>query len=201
MNPICQHPAEAQSWYDLAHIPPKSPFDLVAMASITGGFGTQIGIYADSTQYSTPPASWLATPHLSLTAPPAVAALGTDQQQNVANAQQWGFEHKTANLSTLLPPPLRDDIYLLGGCEWANTIPLTLGGSTITSIELSFLDNATGRGDAQGTIPVIRWETGTYTGAISLIVTLKECGDFRIGIRTISNAGDWAMYQGFWHIV
>ncbi|MBK8912823.1 MAG: hypothetical protein IPM61_16065 [Chlorobi bacterium] len=171
------------------------------MATLTGGFGSQTGIYADSIQYSTPPASWLSTPHLSLTAAPVVAALGTDQQQNVANAQQWGFEHKTANLSTLLAPPLRNDVYLRGGCEWANTIPLTVGGTTITSIELSLLGNAASRGDTQGTIPVIRWETGTYTGAISLIVTLKECGDFRIGIRTISNAGDWAMYQGFWHVV
>jgi hypothetical protein len=121
---------------------------------------------------------------------------GTDQTQNVSDASQWNFSHTTTNVASTLAPPLRKVVFLKAGTQWSNNIPMVLGAGTYTELQLSFLDNAATRGDAHGTIPVIRW-TGSFTGSVSLDLILKRSGRFTLGLLGIDNAGtpNYSMFE------
>jgi len=82
------------------------------------------------------------------------------------------------------------------GTQWSNNLPLVLGAGTYTELQLSFLDNAATRGDAQGTIPVIRW-AGSFTGVVPIDLVLKKSGRFTLGLLGVDNAGtpNYSMFE------
>ena len=189
----------AQSWYELHTENPRDPLDLIAMASITGVFGTDVGIHVNSAQYGTPPTGWT-TGSLPILAKPVCTALHTDNMAAVEDAYQWAFSHLTWDSNPLLAPSLRTLLFMRAGEEWQMTIPLNFGTFIYPSVEISLLENAATRGDCQGTIPVIAFNVRNYTGQIGLRLTFKNItGRFRIGIRAIGgpvyNPSNWYMWE------
>ncbi|HET7152621.1 MAG TPA: Ig-like domain-containing protein, partial [Candidatus Kapabacteria bacterium] len=116
----------------------------------------------------------------TLQSAPLCSALGTDNLQSVANANQWNAMHRTANLAT--NPALVNTIFLRGGLFWKMAIPLNLGSLSYPSIQIGFRNNAGTRGDCQGTYPVISFAQRNYTGSVTLNVTLKQLGEFVMGL-------------------
>jgi hypothetical protein len=136
---------------------------------------------------------------LILSSDPVCNALETDNQQMVAEAAQWNFQHQTRNTLSTLAPPLNKVIFLRGGNQWSNNIQIDFGGPAATGVMLTFRDNYGTRGDAQGTIPVILF-AGSYTGVKSFTVTLKTFGRVSMGIiATIG--GQTSMYESEWIVV
>jgi hypothetical protein len=115
----------------------------------------------------------------------------------VAEAAQWNFQNQSSNISTSIPIPLRQTVFLRAGNEWRMDIPLDFGASVFTDIQLSLRDNAGTKGDAQGTWPVIRW-SNAVTGIVTLSVTVVKTGSFAISLRLTDNVGNVSMYEATW---
>jgi hypothetical protein len=109
------------------------------------------------------------------------------------------MQHLTRNVASTLPIPLQKVIFLRGGTEWAMTIPLTITG-TLTKIELGFRDNAGTRGDSQGSYPVVSW-TGSFTGNVDLVVTLKQMGNFPMILWGKTGAPVYSTTEQEWIVV
>src|SRR5262249_13419432 len=140
------------SWIDWRNMMPRDPLEVIANAT----FKAAVGTYTNSTTYITVPTSW-ATHSITYNTAPTVSALETDNQQMVADAAQWNFQHQTRSPSfSTLALALQRVAFVRGGTQWANTIQLIANGVTgpLDDWQLSFLDNAGTRGDAQGTVPV-----------------------------------------------
>ena len=192
----CKSPLSIHSWYDFEDMTPQDPLDLIAYAALN----SDVGVPFNSSVYSTPApfCSWIATP-VVVSSGPTVSTNATDSGMMVQDAVDWSFSHKTANLLTTVAPPLHRLIFIRAGLEWKNVIPLNLGASpTFAILELSFLENAASRGDAQGTVPVIRWIAGApFSGAKNLTLIVKRPGRFTLGLMGINtNApADWTMLE------
>jgi hypothetical protein len=149
--------------------------DLIAKATLNGITGT----YENATDFASQ--TWSATSAIAYTgtALPEVKTVHTDDYQMVADAEQWNMQHVTRNVAATLPIPLQKVIFVRAGLEWEMRIPITITG-TLTKVELGFRDNAGTRGDGQATYPVITFENGVtgFTGAMYLVVTLKQLGNF-----------------------
>jgi hypothetical protein len=193
---------EPNSYYDLWSSPPRSPLDLIASAALISGGPAVTGVFLNSTTYQTPPVAW--TPALfPVSGVPVCSALGSDNFQEVAAANNWNFSHLTWDSNPLLAPPLQSMFFLRAGRRWRMTIPLNLGTNIYPDLQIGFLENAATRGDCQGTIPVISFTPGPYTGTSALILTLNNIrGSFRIGIRAIGGPGssptNWYMWETVW---
>ncbi len=194
LSPMIQPPTSIQSWYDFDNLPPKNPRDLIAWANITGATPA----FSLSSNYATGP--WISSPISIGAILPACIALGSDNLQNVADAQQWNSDHLTAKTDTNLAIPLRKRIFLRGGTQWKMQISLNLGPATYNDLQLSFLDNAATRGDAQGTIPVVAFTGGNLTGNIVLEVVLKIFGQYTMGLRAYDGTNR-SMYEMEWAVV
>lgn len=181
MGDCCITPGQSQSWIDLQHAKPIDVLALIANAYI----GSTQGSFANSSNFGTS-ATWATNP-FTIASNPTCTALGTDNVQKAADALQWTFQHQTGNVGATVPPPMRKVIFLRGGTDWQMEIPLDLGGSSYTDLQLSFRDNSGTRGDAQGTIPVVQW-TGSFTGSVTMKVTLKEEGRFVMGLRGLTGS-------------
>ena len=199
MSCNCLAPDAADNWRELASANPRNPLDIIANATLNGN----TGLFLNSTTFATPPSIWHAAGSpVALTANPTDAALGSDQQINVANANQWQFKKPTWNSDTKIAPPLRKLIYLRGGNQWAMSIPLTIGATQTSDIHLAFMENAATRGDHAGTIPVISWSGSVYTGTLTLLVTLLPTqGDFWMGLRIVDTSSNWSMYDSLWRVI
>ena len=195
MSCTCNAPSIVNSWINWLDQPPQNPLDLVANAK----FGGAIGAYANSATYINPPGSQVASP-FAYNGTPTCAALGADNQQNVADANQWNFSHQTRNASATLALPLQRVIFLRGGTQWEMSIPINFGGATYSDLQLSFRDNAGTRGDMSGTVPVIAF-SGLFTGSQTLTVTLKQLGRVNMGLRVIDGSAQWSMFEMEWIIV
>jgi hypothetical protein len=187
------------SWYDLQNMNPKNPLDLICYArlGVSLSTGTE-GRLTNSTVFANSPVS---SPISILAGSiPTCYANGTDNKQKVEEAVQWNMAHLTRYITEgTLPPSLGRLLFLRGGLEWNMAISLDFGETTYEALELSFLMNASTRGDDQGTIPVISF-AGEYTGTKYLVITLKEFGHMRMGLRTL-NGGNSAMFEMDWIIV
>lgn len=181
------------SWTDLQQTCPKDPRDLIAYAMIE----SQVGSFELSSNYIAP-GTWVTSP-LEVSDDPTVSALGTDDLQKVADANQWNFQHQTWNSSSALAIPLRKLVFLRAGTMWLNRLPLDLGETPIQEIQISFLSNAGTRGDAQGKVPVIRWSGVSLANQVFLEVTLKVAGQVQIGIWTY-NGTNYQMYEMIWAV-
>lgn len=187
--------SSAADWNQLHSATPRNPFDLIAMAMANGTTGELKHV----SDFIGPPSGWSSSPLSVDSAPVCIALQGTDALM-IADADQWMFMHKTADLSTDLAPPLDKLLFLRGGTQWQMNLSFALS-EDISNLQLSFLDNAATRGEIGGTIPVIEFDA-TFSGVITLKLTLKQMGDISMGLRTITSTGsDWAMYESRWRIV
>jgi|GEM_PF-903212 len=190
-------------WNDWQNTPPRSPFTLIAEATLDGADG----VFARVLPTGDP---WGANT-MVFSAEAVCAAMQDDNHQMTADAEQWNFRHQTINLATLAPPPppppppvppvppvppippippvpplspvappLQQVAFLRGGHQWRMYIPIDFGTDPLTDLTLTFRDNYATRGDAQGTIPLISLPGGPYTGLHFLGVTLH----YRLG-RTL----------------
>ena len=188
-------PSNAQSWNDLQVFQPINPVDLIAWANIASSTTS----FRMSPNFATGP--WITSPFSLSSTPPYVAALGTDNLQNVADADQWNFQHLTGKGGdTTITLPLLKVIFLRGGAQWKNSIRLTLGGATYNDLQLSFRDNAATRGDYRGTIPVISFTGGNLTATITLEVVLKTFGEYTMGLRAYDGS-NISMFEMEWIVV
>jgi hypothetical protein len=193
-NDCCFPPNASTNWNDWASSQPQNIADLVAIATLNSTVGT----ITKSTTFATP-GTWVANAIVISSAPTCVA-LGTDNLQKVADAGMWNFQNKTANLTATTAPPLQSVLFLRPGTDWEMDIPLDLGVTTYTELQLGFLDNAGTRGDAQGTIPVIDW-TGSFTSVKTLKVTLNMVpGTYNIGLWA-KNGSSYSMFAMRWIVV
>ncbi len=195
MDNCCIFPPQAQSWIDWIHAMPMDPFSVIQNAAI----GATQGTLVNSTNYNN--STWAAnTVVLRSGQTPTVTALEVTNAQMIADAAQWNFRSQTNNASATLAPPLLRAIFMRGGPQWQMTLPLDFGGNTFTNLQLSLLDNAGTRGDAQGTVPVIQI-AGSFTGATTLLLTFKAFGEFIFGLRCDTGGGTVMMYESRMRIV
>ncbi len=138
---------------------------------------------------------------ISIAGVPACIALELTNAQMIADAAQWNFDHLAANTSSNLAPPLPNRLYLRGGTQWRMDIPLNVGYIGYSELLISLLTNAATRGDCQGTVPAILFNARTYTGQVTLRVTLKKFGNFMIGIRGKDVNNYYSMYNSTWYVV
>lgn len=184
-----------ESWHDLFTAQPKNPLDIIANAKI----GSVQGAFLNSSTFL-PSSSWFPS-SLTISGAPTCTALGTDNLQNVADADQWNMSHLTYNGSTSIPPSLQKLLFLRGGIDWQMNIPLNFGGATYIDVQITLRDNAGTRGDYAGQIPVIAFGGTSFSGTMTMQLTLKQYGHIVMGIRTIDNSGKYAMYESEWIIV
>lgn len=188
----CNDPV--RSFNDLENHVPKSPLDLIAYAQFKGS----TGVFAYSNDYLGANA---ATVPLSLADGGIVEAWESDNQQLVGDAEMWTMQHRMVNVSSSVPPPLHKLAFLRGGIPWKNTILLDVAVD-LDYILLSFMENAGTRGDAQGAIPVLRFDGPVPSGQHPLVLTLKHYGEVSMGLKTLATtSGDEAMMEMDWVVV
>lgn len=185
-----------QSWNDFLTLPPADPLDLIEYATL--GVGAIPGTWALTNTYQqpNPPSTWGASP-ITITGEVGLISNDPTTAQTMFDGNAFNFSHTTANISANLAPPLRKIVFMKAGALWTNSLPLSFAGSPdVVDVQLSFMENAATRGDAQGTIPVLQW-TGPMVGSQLLNLTLKHPGRFCLGIVTINNYSTpgWAMFE------
>ena len=187
------------SWYDLQNHSPRNPFDVVefaALDSIPGSFEYSSDFLTGGTAFVTTP--------LTLGSTASVEAWEADNLQYVGDADMWTQQHKMVDVSNGVPPPMHKMAFLRGGHRWKNNLELEVGLG-VDFILLSFLDNGGTRGDAQGQIPVIRFDnggSGIAAGTHLLTLTVKRHGEMSMGLKTTAaSSGDQAMMEMDWVVV
>jgi hypothetical protein len=186
-------PTSINSYYDLQQMCPKNPLDLIAYAAFNGTVGSLV----NSTTYNAESWTEAGGATVSIVSEPIVTALGTDSGQQLAYANQDNFSH--LNWLGTVPPPLLRTIFLKAGTTWSNRITINIP-STVTEVQLSFLNNAATRGDAQGTIPVIDFTGSWSAGSCALDVVLKQPGCVRMGLW-VRSGSTYYMFDMEWMIV
>jgi hypothetical protein len=191
----CSSQAIAQSWYDMLCQVPIDPRNVLAMARLNATPGD----WYLSSNYQKPAgiSVWIASPVI-YSGEVVASTNASDQQQMVFDAASWNQSHLTVNVDASTAPPLRKTVFVRAGLSWSNTIPLNLGSSPqFTELQLSLLDNAATRGDAQGTIPVFRWASGPYSSAQLLTLVFNNPGRYALGLMGINNNStpDYSMFE------
>ena len=182
------------SWYDLENHVPKNPFDIIDYLD----FGGQEGVFERSSNYI---GSGFVTTPLSYTGVYAVEAWETDNQQKVGDARMWTQQHKVVNVDPSVPAELQKMAFPRSGREWRTMLEVNVAVD-LDWLEFSFLENAGTRGDAQGTVPVIKIENPIINGIHPLVVTLKHPGTVSIGVRAqATGSGDQSLWDTDWVIV
>ncbi|MBL7997534.1 MAG: hypothetical protein JNL32_02735 [Candidatus Kapabacteria bacterium] len=215
----CQSAGSINSWIDLNKITPQNPMDLISYAELR----TVAGFYVNSQNFllpggltappvsppfgpppPPPPTPWAASP-FNYNGQVICQANESDNQQMVSNARDWNMQHQTVDTSAFAALPIRKIIFLRGGTQWTNVIPLALGAANYSNLQLSYRDNAATRGDYAGTIPVIEFANvgSPFTGNVNLNVVLNMTGRVSMVIRAIDNSvpGVWSMFEMEWMIV
>ena len=181
-------------------MPPKDPLELISNVVLTDT-GSESGIWSLESTFLAPTgaSAWIDS-GIVISSVNTVTTNHGDNEQMVFDAQAWNMAHqKSTNTDATTAPPLRHVVFMRAGEQWTNTLGLTFPSSpTFTEVQLSFLENAATRGDAQGTVPVFKWSAGApYAGAVTLAMTLKKRGRFSLGIMGINNNStpDWSMFS------
>ncbi len=195
MSCSCNSQKQVQSWNDYLCQQPTDPRDIIALALL----GSTAGTWYLSSDYHKPAgiSVWIASP-ISYASEATVSTNASDEQQQVFDASSWNFLNATVNILATTAPPLKKTIFARSGTQWAMAIPLALGVSPqFTELQLSILDNAATRGDAQGTIPVFRWSSGPYAGTQTLGLVFKKPGRYSLGLMGINNNStpDYSMFE------
>lgn len=95
--------------------------------------------------------------------------------------------------------PLKKVIFLRGGTQWNMSFQIEFVGESGEDITLTFRDNCSTRGDAQGTIPVISFPS-PQSGTKTLNLTLKTFGRVSMGV-VATFSGMNTMLESEWVIV
>lgn len=215
----CQNSASINSWVDLSKMTPQNPMDLIAYAEmrLIPGFYVNSSTFLIPGGQSAPPVSppfgpppplpptaWAPSP-FAVNGQITCQANESDNMQMVSDARDWNMQHQTVDTSAFAALPIRKILFLRGGTQWMNSIPLSLGPGNYSNLQLSFRDNAATRGDYAGTYPVIEFaNVGTpFTGNVNLNVVLNMMGRVSMVIRAIDNSvpGVWSMFEMEWMIV
>jgi hypothetical protein len=197
-NQAPQLPSSVQSWNDLIVTQPKDPMDLISYGYISGASAS----FTLSSTFLITTGTWTDTPFSIGPALPKTTARGSDSLQNVADADDWNLEHRTAIIGDpLLAKCLQKLIFLHAGTQWKNTIQLSLGGAVYNDLQLSFRDNLATRGDCKGTIPVLAFTGGALSGTINLDVVLKLTGHFMMALRATDGSGNKSVFEMEWVVV
>lgn len=195
MSCSCNSPNRIDSWNDLLCNVPSDPRDILAMTRFAGTAGDW---YLSSNYHRPQGASvWVVSP-IVYGGEASISTNASDQQQMVFDATSWNQSHLSVNSDVTTAPPLRKTIFLRAGIEWSNMISLNLGSSPqFAELQLSLLDNAATRGDAQGTIPVFRWTAGPYSGLQPMSLVFRKPGRFSLGLMGINNNStpDYSMFE------
>ncbi len=175
-------------WRDLEKEYPFQITNVIASAIILLDTGTIV----DSTDYNSPTGGiWGASP-LVLHAAPRVRPIDTLYGEKTMYAEAMNMQIKTADLNA--PPPLQNLIYLVGNekddFRYSMELAFTTGGNTLTTIEISILENLATTGDKNGCIEVIKFTNNNWMGLIPIILTIHDYqGEINLGIRTELTSG------------
>lgn len=191
----CKSQSPVLSWNDLLCQMPTDPREVLAMARL----GVNVGTWYLSPNYHLPSGAsvWIPSP-IVYSADVVVTTNSSDQQQMVFDAASWNMNNLSVNTLASTAPPLHKTIFVKGGIAWSNAISLNLGSSPqFTELQLSIMENAATRGDAQGTIPVYRWASGPYSGAQTLNLVFNHTGRYTLGLMGINNNStpDYSMFE------
>lgn len=188
-----------KSWIDLQRLCPRNPLDILAYAKL----GDVVAVFQNNEKFYRPDTGgWIASP-VTLNGTLTCIANGSDNQEKVENASQWGTEHITVGTDFTQPPTTLRTMFLRAGREWRMKIPLNFGAGNYSDILLSYRMNAATRGDAHGTVPVLAFVTGEpFTGAVDLEVTVLYPGVADMGlVMTNTGTNESSMYEMEWRIV
>ncbi len=191
----CSSKSQVSSWNDLLCQQPVDPRDVLAYCRL----GATEGAWSLSSDYNLPPGSsvWVPSP-IVIQTESIVTTNGSDQLQNVFDATSWNQMHRTVNVATSVAPPLRKTVFMRAGMGWSNAVGINVGSSpTFASFQLSLLENAATRGDAQGTIPVFEFSSGPYSGLLQMSMVLYTPGRYTFGLLGIdsSSPANYSMFE------
>ncbi len=196
----CNSKNKIQSFNDLLVMDPVDPRDLIADINLTDS-GQEPGIWSLESTFITPAVGsvWINS-GIVISSINTVSTNHQDDEQMVFDALAWNMaRQKSADFASTIAPPLRKVVFMRSGIQWRNTFGLTFPASpTFTEVQISLLDNAATRGDAQGTVPVFKWTAGSpYAGVVQLSMVLKKRGRFQLGILGIDTGSpaDWSMFE------
>ncbi len=196
----CNANSRVESFNDLSVRPPTDPLELISNVILTDT-ASEPGVWSLESTYIAPTGGsvWIDS-GIVIASVNTVTTNHSDNEQMVFDALAWNMAHqKTTDFASTTAPPLRKTIFMRAGEEWTNTLALTLPASpTFTELQLSFLDNAATRGDAQGTVPVFKFSANApYAGAATIDMVLKKRGRFQLGLMGIDTAStpDWSMFE------
>lgn len=197
MLPCSAYPTSTKSLLNLASMQPKCPLHLIAWININGTTPTVV----NSSTFTITSGTWEAS-SFSIATVTQCVALGAENFQIVADADQWNFQALTAKVGdSLNQSQLNKLMFLRGGKKWKMRIGINLGSAKYNDLQLSFRDNAATSGDVQGTIPVIVFTGENLTGNIILEVVLKLFGHFSMCLRAIDGSSNKSMFEIEWVVV
>ncbi len=182
-------------WLTLESSNPIPITNYIAFAMLYDGAVSTDGTVKEVTSFHTPTTAWSASP-ISITAEPTAFAVNGPtivNQQISANAMN--MQTKMANLSSTVPIPLRNMLYLYGNNDdnellYMINIPISFGGSNYNLCQISVMENAATSGNEHGKIQVIDFGAGPFTGAYTIKVFFRGYyGPLNLGVRLESSAG------------
>lgn len=110
------YPGIVDSWIGLSQICPRNPLDLIAYAKL----GNTVGAFKNSSTYINPSSGWLGD-GCSIQSEPYCVALGSDNKQMEADADQWNFSHRTNSDNVNIALPLKKNIVSVAS-EWGQRL-------------------------------------------------------------------------------
>ena len=182
-------------WDRLRNADPEDPINLIADAKLDG----IQGVYMSSSTFLHP--AGYGTNDMTFPVAPYCEALRPDDEQQVADAAQWNFQHLTS-VSSGIPPQMYSLLFLRAGTAWKMVITMDFAGS-MKDMQLTFFENAATLGNFHEEIPVISFTKGDpyFTGTIELEVTLKKTGKYRMGLRGIDDGDSYFFWDMLWIVV
>ena len=180
----------------------------ISSCGLTSG-ATTTGQFLNSSTYKTPVTGWITNPFTLVNSAPNLAnvqSLGTTNAYKMALAAQWTANHQMVNTATLLSPGVKKIIYAAGGTDLVNIIPVDLGVSNYSDLQISLLENAAVSGNFQSgsaTVPVYSLTGATWTGVVFFRFTFNAFGQFSIGVRATdpASANNYSMRELVFRVV
>jgi hypothetical protein len=192
----CNDSAALRSWYDIMIQEPQDPASIFAFAEIRFKDANEEDVVVTgapfrSLTYGRNSSAWQSD--MALCSFPVPTCVANDSSDGVAisDADQWNFQHLTSIADPSRPPQLKNLVFVRAGLEWTTDVAFELlKGATL--LELSLLTNAGTRGDAQGTIPVIRFTHSEFPEGttIFLRVTVIQPCSVSVGLQSTASNGN-----------
>jgi hypothetical protein len=178
-------------WNDIQTHCPSNPLEIIKYAKI----GETTGTFLNSSQYLSSDLSWAAS-SMVLSADPVCYANATEQGIAVSDALEWNFSHLTGAVGLVVPPPLKNIIFLRSGSIWKMRLSLD-AGMAFKNVELTIAQNLGTRGDAQGTIPVIGFSTTEFAQNTTMDIIVEGNGKYDVALLMQNHDGSSSMMHVF----